>query len=156
MPRAQRNAKTGTVTEDRLDLRFPSDAENVRQALAGINGFLCTHPVTPDERATTEIVMAELFNNIVEHAYAHDQRGMIHVEAGFCAGALCVQVSDQGAPMPDGTAPKGVLPGTSGPLESLPEGGFGWFLLHSLTENLRYCREGCTNITRFAIPTNRS
>ena len=40
-----------------------------------------------------------------------------------------------GLRLPEGTAPPAVTP-----RESLPEGGFGWFLIRALTERLDYAR----------------
>ncbi|WP_425093114.1 ATP-binding protein [Tropicimonas sp. S265A] len=138
---------------EKLSLRFASAPEKVRDALSGINAFLTARDFSEDDRATTEVVMAELLNNIVEHAYLEDPTGEICLSAGFCNGVLCFEVTDRGRAMPQDVLPEGKLPSSDGPLETLPEGGFGWFLLHSLTENLRYCRMAGTNVTRFSIPT---
>lgn len=140
----------------RLVLSFRSRNAEVRAALASINRFLAANGTATADRATAEIVVAELLNNIVEHAYGEDDAGQILLEAGFCAGTLCVQVTDHGGAMPGETLPQGAPPDISGPVDTLPEGGFGWFLLRSLTQNLRYTREGCANITRFAIATGGS
>ena len=44
----------------------------------------------------------------------------------------------------------GKLPDTA--LEDLPEGGFGWHLIHSLTNDLTYLRTGGCNRLRFLLP----
>ena len=63
---------------------------------------------------------------------------------------LKVSVYDQGLPMPDEHLPKGELaPLIDG--EDLPEGGFGWFLIRTLTLDLEYERDGSFNKLRFAV-----
>lgn len=41
-------------------------------------------------------------------------------------------------------------------VESLPEGGFGWLIIHGLTRSLVYFREGSRNLLAFNIPTLES
>lgn len=135
-----------------LSLRFSSSPNCVRGALATLKAFLTEQRVPQDMTMNAEIVTAELLNNIVEHAYKEDPNGTIWLDAGLCLDCLCVKVRDEGVKMPDDTLPSGQLPPSDGPLESLPEGGFGWYLLHSLTEKLRYTRAQTMNITEFVLP----
>lgn len=48
-----------------LKLDFPSDNFSVRQAL----GKVLSLTLSDDEKSVVEIVLAEVLNNIVEHAY---------------------------------------------------------------------------------------
>ena len=52
--------------------------------------------------------------------------------------------------MPDHTLPMG-LPQPIGVDKDLPEGGFGWFLIRSLTENLTYRRIDARNHLSFQL-----
>ena len=60
--------------------------------------------------------------------------------------------ADTGRPMPGLVLPTGICPTSDTDLEDLPEGGFGWHLIHTLTEELSYRRESTRNQTRFIIP----
>ena len=126
-----------------------SSQRAVRDALREI--FL--HPVTsglPDEaRGSAEIVLAEALNNIVEHAYGQDD-GKIELRLQATKGMLRCDVFDCGAPMPGCELPKG-LPQPIGDLATLPEGGFGWFLIRTLTQNLAYRRNGERNHLSFQL-----
>ena len=66
--------------------------------------------------------------------------------------ALRVRLVDQGRAMPGLTLPEGKLPRHDVALEDLPEGGFGWFLIHNLTQRLTYRRIGAKNQLDFEIP----
>lgn len=70
-------------------------------------------------------------------------------------GIGCLLV-DQGAPMPGGTLPEGSQAGRTGlALADLPEGGFGWHLIRSLTRDLAYTRVAGTNRLSFLLPRDR-
>lgn len=106
--------------------------------------------LSEDVRGNVEIVLAEALNNVVEHAY-RDGPGPIRVCIDHLAPVLKVSVYDQGLPMPDGQLPKGEMaPLLAG--DDLAEGGFGWFLIRTLTLDLAYERSGATNHLRFALP----
>jgi serine/threonine-protein kinase RsbW len=102
-----------------------------------------------DDRGTVELVLAEVLNNVAEHAYAG---GSGPVEVGLCATPLGIacRIIDRGLAMPNGRLPQGGLP-SAGPGD-LPEGGFGWHLIRSLTADLTYARSAGQNRLSFLIP----
>lgn len=106
---------------------------------------------------SVEIAVAEVLNNIVEHAGPSDRLGAIRVAA--CAGphVLIVRVSDDGRPMPGGRLPVPLAPDLAVPRAELPEGGFGWAIVHELTAGLGYRRAGGRNelTLRFACGDDR-
>ncbi len=92
-----------------------------------------------------EIVLAEVVNNIVEHAYEGLPPGQVLVSGKAAKGTLQLQVADQGKALPDGRLPAGKPADVSGPVSDLPEGGFGWFMIRTLTRDIRYRRDGGSN-----------
>lgn len=102
---------------------------------------------------TVELVLAEVLNNIVEHAYS-DAAGLITLDLRRARGRLCCLLRDEGRPMPAGCLPPGLAPalGPAPAIADLPEGGFGWFLIRSLTRDLHYDREPGCNRLSFSIP----
>jgi len=52
---------------------------------------------------------------------------------------------DQGNPLPDEKLPAGAQVDVSGPVNTLPEGGFGWFLIRTLSDRLEYRRVASEN-----------
>lgn len=129
---------------------------------AGLAGMAAERPLallTPDQRGTVEIVLAEVLNNVAEHAYASGP-GKITVTLRLGGAGLACQVTDDGVAMPGGRLPDGLHPmDKSGPadsladvaLEDLPEGGFGWNMIRNLTESLHYARVGGQNRLSFVI-----
>lgn len=101
--------------------------------------------------ASWEMALAECLNNIAEHAYEERGDGKIDLWLTVAQGRLHVMIRDQGTPLPNESLPIAKAPDVSCGLDDLPEGGFGWFLIHSVTENLRYARRGAENWTGFDV-----
>ncbi|KPP84313.1 MAG: serine/threonine-protein kinase RsbW [Rhodobacteraceae bacterium HLUCCO07] len=133
-------------------LAFASTELAVRAALNELTTALFVEGHDDSVRSTAEIVLGEVLNNIVEHAYGPDRQGEIELCCESGQNALWVTVCDRGAPMPGLRLPSGRPVELDGVREDLPEGGFGWFLVHSLAENLDYCRAAGRNRLSFAVP----
>lgn len=126
--------------------RCAATPEAVRNLLIAFDGFLTQTGQCPAQIDSLRIVAAEALNNVVEHAYAGRDVGSV----GFlCAverrGIIC-RISDRGRPLDQ--LPKGIAPDLTG---NLPEGGFGWFLIHQLATHIRYQRIGSRNLLSFAV-----
>ncbi len=124
----------------RLHLQFPGDDQAVRNALSTTVAELSDFGHSAELQSTAELVLAEVLNNIVEHAYADHHDGAIEVDITETGGELRVCVQDKGLPMPQGVVPAGDPQNLNVALEDLPEGGYGWFLIHELTVGLHYRR----------------
>lgn len=134
-----------------LQVIFAADPLEVRRILALVLRELGSHGLRRAETETAEIVLAEALNNIVEHAYRDQPGGSIQLVISRRADTLWVDLADSGAPMPGGVAPEGRCASMPQPVETLPEGGFGWFLIRSLTRDLSYRREDGCNRLRFRL-----
>jgi serine/threonine-protein kinase RsbW len=126
-----------------------ADPVAVRTALVAISAGLSARGIPPERCATAELVLAEVLNNIVEHAYAGGP-GRIHVAISALPDVLHYRVRDGGRPMPGGAPPPGRLPDADA--DDLPEGGFGWFLIRELSRSLQYRRDGDRNLLSFHVP----
>ncbi|CUH75524.1 ATP-binding protein [Tropicibacter naphthalenivorans] len=125
-----------------------STAEDVRAALAGINDLLIKHGRPPGLGDMWELALAEVLNNVVEHAYRDRSDGEIRVDLKFADSCLRARIVDFGAPMPGGVPPCGKMADLDVPTEDLPEGGFGWFLIRSLANRLTYHQcDGANHLT---------
>lgn len=124
----------------------------VREAL----GQLFHHPALqsfgPTTRDTAEIVLAEVLNNIVEHAYG-GHGGHITVQVEVLADRLLCQIHDGGRPMPGLELPQGQLRRLRD--DDLPEGGFGWHLIRSLARDLAYVRRQDLNTFSFRVDASQ-
>lgn len=126
-------------------LTFPATAEGTRHALCDLCVALTGAGLAADLLSRVEMVVAEVLNNIAEHAYRAVQVAPVRLAAELCGGALCVRVRDCGRPMPGGALPDGTLPSHDVSRDLLPEGGFGWFLIRAQSDFLFYRREGREN-----------
>ncbi len=128
-------------------LTLASDPASVREGLERLFSAPPLTDLAEDLRGTVEIVMAEILNNIVEHAYAGDE-GQIEMTLQDAESGLHCLISDCGRPFPLGEPPAGDLPGLEG---DIPEGGFGWALIRAYAEDLHYERRAGRNHLRFRI-----
>ncbi|MCV6597836.1 MAG: ATP-binding protein [Mangrovicoccus sp.] len=129
--------------------------EAVHDLLSMARANLQFMDVEPDLLGNAEVVIAEVLNNIVEHAYAGaapTNKAEIQVDLMRRKRGLAMLVLDHGRPMPNLQLPQGSLPNADGPVEDLPEGGFGWFIIRELSRGLQYRRIGNVNRLRLLIP----
>lgn len=135
-----------------LHLAFTATPLGVRDNLRRMLTLPPLARLSDDRRGTAELVLAEVLNNVVEHAYGN-RPGLVTVSITLTSQGLRCLIIDQGKTMPGGTLPEGRLPGSPGlALDALPEGGFGWRLIHSLTTDLAYIRaKGCNHL-QFLLP----
>lgn len=123
-----------------------------RTALAELLKGLAPLNLTVDDAGTVELVMAEALNNVVEHAYpAGDSPGPIKVSCEHAADGLHLLVVDRGRTMPDGQIPTGATVDLNVDFLDMPEGGFGWFLIKDLADDIRYERVDWENRLMFRL-----
>lgn len=132
---------SGGASEAYLSMAFPGTALATRDALHRIIEALAPLQLSTDQQHKIELVLAEVFNNVVEHAYAAVPDGMVEVDCRHERGQLDVHVYDKGVPFPESALPGRPLAAP----EDLPEGGFGWFLIRELSDALTYRREAARN-----------
>ena len=104
-----------------------------------------------DDLSSVELILAEAMNNVVEHAYAGRSDGSVALRVEQGTSGLRVAVEDDGEPMPDGGLPSGALAAPSEDLLSMPEGGYGWFLIGQLARDHQYRRVAGRNSLTFRI-----
>ncbi len=131
-----------------VHLSFPSDPMAVRQALDVTLQRLAVLSLPLHQRETVELVLAEVLNNVVEHAYRAES-GAIELHVIQTAAGLSCAILDHGAPMPAGRLPEADADPVAG--SELPEGGFGWNLIRRLSQDLSYERSQGRNCLRFRL-----
>ena len=131
---------------DTVRFMLAADPEAIREGLQGLFALDLLSTLTDESRSAAEIVLAEVLNNVVEHAYANFP-GRIEVWVTRRDDYLFIRMEDDGLPMPGGDLPGGRMVKT----DDLPEGGFGWFLIRNLSHELTYQRDGKHNILTFCI-----
>ena len=111
--------------------------------------------VGDDTLGRLELVLAELMNNVAEHAPVTGKERphrvpVIHLCVVRHKGGLACALTDDGTSLPDECVLPRSLPAAIP--DDLPEGGFGWFLIQDLTQALCYYRRESRNYLAFNIP----
>lgn len=127
-----------------------ADPQEVRQALTDLRTRFAG-AVDADALGRLELVLAEVMNNVAEHAAAPGRgSGCMHLCIVMQDGGLSCAITDDGGKLPADCLRPRSLPALD-PLD-LPEGGFGWFLIQGLTQSLCYYREDHRNCLAFTVP----
>ena len=143
----------GPAPQRTAQVTIAADPMAVRDGLAVLFDTALLRSMAEDDSGTAEIVLAEALNNIVEHAYAQ-HTGEIEITLLLHQTALICRIIDTGLPMPNDTLPAGHL-AQFAPTDDLPEGGFGWFLIRTLSRDLDYRRVDGRNHLSFRLETGQ-
>lgn len=130
---------------------FAADPLSVRSALrTALARFL--RQLSDDEAGTLELVLAEVLNNIVEHGYGETGQGTITLSLVRDHRGLSCSISDDGVELPHSCLDRSADDSLRPEPQALPEGGFGWFLIRDLVEDLGYHRANGRNLLAFRLP----
>jgi len=132
-----------------LRLELQADPVSVRHVLRLVRTRLAAD-LSETAASNLELVLAEMLNNIVKHAY-RGEGGRIGLQIGAGPDCLLCRVTDQGIAMPGGVLPDRdrLQPGL--PVADLPEGGFGWRMIRDLATDLQYRRDAGWNVVKFRM-----
>lgn len=137
--------RTATFTEQ-------SGQFAVRNILARIRKRLGEWDMSEDVRMNIESALSEALNNVIEHAYRYEDGHPLSVTLCRDGGALLSTIVDHGHPIPGNEAPEARRPDLDVPLVDLPEGGFGWMMIHSLADEVHYEHRDSRNILTLRLP----
>jgi len=130
---------------------FTSDPAVVAGVLASLGEAFQEFCLHEDVISSIEIVLSEVINNINEHAYRGAVDGPVELHAAIDGRDVLFRIVDSGIGMPGGKIPARMAADVTGPLAQLPEGGFGWCLIHDLAHDLSYFREKGENRFSFRV-----
>ncbi|NOC47281.1 MULTISPECIES: ATP-binding protein [unclassified Ruegeria] len=128
-----------------LELTFPATESEASEGIAKLSVGLAERGLPPHKAGDVKIALAEAINNVVEHAYNGIAAAKVQVTCRLDRDLLDILISDTGRPLPGYRLPDGTPAPMGTDLQDLPEGGFGWFLIHRLTSDIRYERRGGCN-----------
>ena len=131
---------------------FPATQDAVAAVLRKLRRALDAEAVADGAADDILLVMGEILNNVVEHSVAGISDAQIEIEVLRDADRVLVEVGDRGRPLPPSLLTSAELPAVPDDPEdiaALPEGGFGWFIIHALAQDMLYEREGGANRLSF-------
>ncbi|MDF1717048.1 MAG: ATP-binding protein [Antarcticimicrobium sp.] len=127
---------------------FEFDATDLaaRDGIGGVIGRLRASGLPATLVGDVELALVEAVNNVIEHAFGGKPGHRIAIHARLSEAMLDLRIIDDGRPLPGGRVPqaKSLDPGL--PRADLPEGGFGWTLIHQLTDQVDYQRRDACNM----------
>ena len=133
--------------QDSVELSFPAVDVAASAGIATLTAQLGARGLPQERAGDVKIALAEAINNVVEHAYAGMEPARVQVNCRFGPDRLDVLISDTGRPLPGARPPDGDPAGVDTALQDLPEGGFGWFLIRQLANDVGYeRRDGCNRL----------
>lgn len=136
-----------------FDMRLKAEEREVRRALQHLRARMAGQ-LSPDDAGSLELALAEVLNNIVEHAFAGRAPGQVCVSLTLAdrGDALLCKVEDDGHPMPGMTLPEGHMQPVAERIGDMAEGGWGWALIRALTGEIVYERQAGHNRLHFRLP----
>lgn len=131
-------------------LSFAATAEDVSQQLRDLGQSFAAEGFPEAVCENVMIVLGEVCNNIVEHATERQDRD-IGLRITEVRGRLHIETRDRGHALPTRLLGMPDLPEIGESTDDLPEGGFGWFIIHSLVDDMTYERDKGMNCLSFSV-----
>lgn len=139
---------TGPAAEH-VRFSISSSFNNVAVLAEDVSNHCKSHSLgDPETVDTLRLCIAEALNNIVEHAYEGVEGKPIYADVRFNPKSYEIMLIDEGQPMPGGHVPSGEVDFDLDDFDALPEGGFGWMLIHSQMDAVDYERRDGCNVLR--------
>ena len=150
MTQGAASLRTREIRELHMTVAILSVQEEVSNVVTHICEWLESHGVQAEVRQELELVLAEALNNVVEHAYLFRDDGEIEIKIVLTPEELKATITDSGRKF-DGPPPIREVDLDATAFEDLPEGGFGWNLIRTLTDDVAFERKdghNCLQLTR--------
>jgi anti-sigma regulatory factor (Ser/Thr protein kinase) len=126
-----------------LKLKLKNDLDEIDRLFESIRSFGEAHGLSRKQAFQLNLVIEELFTNIVSYAYRDSKEHWIHVTISCGDGRLSICIEDDGIPFNPITAGK---PDLDGPVEDRKVGGLGIHLCKEMMNNMQYRRKNNRNI----------
>ncbi|WP_299814375.1 ATP-binding protein [uncultured Jannaschia sp.] len=139
------------AADELIRARFPATDLAVREQIARVRVCLCRTRASVALQENVAILLGEILNNIVEHSLAGRHDARIALAVSRDADGICVETQDVGEPLPPQLLTSARLPETAVDVVNMPEGGFGWFIIHALADEMVYVRDEGTNRLSFRL-----
>ncbi|MGN7942537.1 anti-sigma B factor RsbW [Metabacillus sp. 22489] len=123
---------------DYIEMKIPAKPEYVGIIRLTLSGIASRMGYSYDEIEDLKIATSEACTNAVQHAYKHDEGGDIVVGFGLYEDRLEVIIADDGNSFDFEQVKSELGPfSASSPIDQLPEGGLGLYLMETLMDEVR-------------------
>ena len=132
-----------------LKIRLPARIENLKELMVSVSGFAQGAGFTRKKILEIELAMEEALLNIFNHAYADDHEGEIEVRCRRKdKSTLIIDILDTGIPFDILSVPD---PDIRSEISERKIGGLGIFLIKKMVDEVKYRKEGESNILTFVF-----
>jgi len=128
-----------TPSAGKLLLRYTSSNLGTRQAMKALLHGLNPWQLSATDQGKIQVALVEVLNNIVKHAYRNQGSGIIEITCQPFPAHLGFEIADSGIPLPAHCLTNDHMSAVD-IQASLPEGGFGWFLIRQLSYDITHER----------------
>lgn len=133
------------MTRLKLSLKLESDIENLEKLNNALKLFSELLSMSKKCTCETNLVLEELFTNIIQHGCCEVNTHTIHITMSLKKDTIVIRIEDNGIPFnPIEVEP----PQSSTALEDRNIGGLGLFLAKHYTDKIEYKRCGKKNILK--------
>ncbi|MFY0679024.1 MAG: ATP-binding protein [Thalassovita sp.] len=137
--------------DSQIHLHFISSELAVRQSLTRLMTQLRKTRLCEDDLGRVELMLAEVLNNVVEHAYGAGAYGPVDLTCDLFEDVLKLVVVDQGRDLPSDMFQPREFADPTQMSDDLPEGGWGWTLIQSLAKTISYTRQEDVNVLTLTL-----
>ena len=137
--------------EGEVIFRLPATNEGVREGVLRASELIAGFGASEQDLTAIELAIAEVLNNVVEHAYSQTGEGEMELRIENQDPDLYFRILDSGHPMPKGRLPQGQAADATLEDFEQSEGGYGLHMIRQLARKLRYTRVDQYNQLSFRI-----
>lgn len=125
-----------------LSLTKDATPENLALFLSLVDVLVDRHGLAQSDLVDLRLLAEEACANVVMHAYAGRPAGELTLRVDLDGDTAEIVIEDEGSPFDPDSAPS---PALDTAVDERLEGGLGWHLIRSLTDELHYERVGARN-----------
>jgi serine/threonine-protein kinase RsbW len=125
-----------------LSLTKDATPENLALFLSLVDVLVDRHGLTQGDLVDLRLLAEEACANVVMHAYAGGPPGELTLQVGLDGDTAEIVIEDEGRAFDPDSAPP---PSIDAAVDDRSEGGLGWHLIRSLSDELHYERVGERN-----------
>lgn len=125
-----------------LRLSKPATPANLTLFLTLVDVFADRHSLAAGSRGDLRLLAEEACTNVVMHAFPGREAGELTLELAYVDGTAQITLVDDGVPFNPADAPR---PDLGADWQARREGGVGWHLIRTLSDELEYERRDDRN-----------
>jgi serine/threonine-protein kinase RsbW len=130
-------------------MTIESHLGNVALISTSIQGLCKLTSLSPVAIDDVQLCVAEGINNVIKHSYENQAGHQVVVTVSLRKEMIIIEISNDGSAMDPQLLKIVTAPSTDNlPLEQLPEGGWGLYIIKTKMDEVTYQDDGQTHVLR--------